>query len=254
MNEQLKYLIQLQALENKKKALMKEKEEAPKKRALKEKEFSEFEAEFVMKKNELDSVRKLHKELEQEVSQLEQKLRKSKAKEQEVKTNKEYRALLKEQEDLKQEIIDREDRILECMEKIEILSQEVKKLEKEVKAKKEELEKELLRLEQETLEIDKKIETLEKIQAEIKEKLEPQYRKRCEFLMVRQGGIAVAPVEKGICKVCHVSLPPQQFIELQKDKSIMNCPHCHRFIYWPGHSEYMEAADEIVHKIVVSTG
>ncbi len=254
MNEQLKYLIQLQALENKKKALLKEKEEVPKKKASKEKEFNEFEAQYIMKKAELDNLRKLHRELEQQVSQLEQKLRRSREKEREVKTNKEYRALLREQEDLKHEIVEREDRILECMEKIETLSKEVRQLEKDVDKKRSELKSELERLDREFSEIDGKVELLEEMQIRVKEKLEPQYKKRCEFLMVRQGGVAVAPVEKGICKVCHVSLPPQQFIELQKDKSIMNCPHCHRFIYWPGHSEYVEAADEIVQKITVNAG
>jgi predicted nucleic acid-binding Zn-ribbon protein len=48
----------------------------------------------------------------------------------------------------------------------------------------------------------------------------------------------VAAVENGVCQVCHMIIPPQKFIELQRDQDIMQCPHCHRFIYWPGHEGY----------------
>jgi len=251
LNEQLKYLIQLQALEDRKKALLKEKEEIPKLKIRKEREFQEFEAQYVMKKAELENLQKHHKDLEKEIAELERKLSRCIQKEREVKTNEEYRALLKEQEYLKVEIVEKEDKVLECMERVEILSKEVKRLGKEVEERRSRLKQELTELDEATLSIDAKVEAVEKAQKEIKEKLDPQVRRRCESLMARQGGIAVAPVEKGICKVCHVSLPPQQFIELQKDTMVMNCPHCHRFIYWPGHEVYIEAAKEIIQETLV---
>lgn len=246
MNEQLKLLVQLQALEDTKKRLIRDKEDSPRRRVQLEKEFQAFEADIVMKRAELENLKKLHRQLERDIATLEDRLRRARQKESEVKTNKEYRALLKEQEDIKQEIVDKEDRLLECMENIEALSEELKKLEKELKARKEKLADDLRAIDREVEEIEKKIVQIERLQEEIKAKLEPQVRKRCEFLLLRHEGIAVAPVERGICKVCYMSIPPQLFIELQKDQTLIHCPHCHRYIYWPGHEKYVEAVEEIL--------
>ncbi len=246
MIEQLKYLVQLQTLENTKKCLIAEYNEIPRKKAKLEKDFQEFENTYLMKKTELEHLKKQHRDLERQISILEDRLKKSRQKESEVKTNKEYKAILKEQEDIKLEIAQKEDSLLECMEKIDHLQKELAVLERELTLKKQALKSDIEKLDKEAELIKNKIEKLESLKDEIKGKLSDQLRKKCEFLMLKQDGIAVAPVDKGICQVCHVSLPPQKFIELQKDKELMNCPHCHRFIYWPQHEKYMIAEKEIL--------
>ncbi len=244
--DQLRYLIQLQALENKKKALIAERNEIPRKKARLEKAFQEFENECLMRKTELDHLRKLHRDLEKHIASLDDRLRKARQKEGEVKTNKEYKALLKEQEDIKREIAEKEDQVLDCMEKIELLQQEVVSRTKEMEERRKMLERDREALTREDAEITEKINHLMTVQEMVKEKLDEQLLKRCEFLMVKQGGIAVAAVDKGVCRVCHVSLPPQKFIELQKNEGVMSCPHCHRFIYWPQNEEYLRAEEEIL--------
>lgn len=42
---------------------------------------------------------------------------------------------------------------------------------------------------------------------------------------------AIAPIEHGVCSECHMQLPPQQHIELQKSRSFMVCPSCQRLLY-----------------------
>lgn len=249
MNNQLKYLIQFQILENKKKSFHSELDDIPKRKAKAEKDFNDFESQYLMKKTELDHLRKFYRDLERQVTILEERLRRARQKESEVKTNKEYRALLSEQEDIKREIAEKEDQMLECMEKTERLQEEVKLLERQVAERRANLQKELEELDAYRGEIEKKLVQLDKLQEELKSKLDEQLKKKCEFLMIKKGGIAVAPVEKGVCRVCHVSLPPQKFIELQKDQSLMHCPHCQRFIYWPQHEKYASAEEEILASI-----
>lgn len=246
MNKQLKLLVQLQAIENRKRRLLQEREEAPKRKLQKEKEFQAFEAEVVMKKAELENLRKLHNQLEKDVTALEGKYKRIRQKEGEVKTNREYKALLKEQEEIRQEIVEKEDRLLECMEGIETLSVEVKALEKELQERKRELQRELEIIDQKVKNIELRVVELNVIQQNIKKELDPQILRKCEFLFMRHGGVAVAPVEQGVCKVCYMSIPPQLFIELQKDQDLINCPHCHRYIYWPGHEEYTVAAEKVL--------
>jgi predicted nucleic acid-binding Zn-ribbon protein len=246
LQDQLKYLIQLQVLENKKKAFLDELEDIPRKKVKFEKDFNEFESQFLMKKTELDNQRKFHRELEKQIAMLEERLRRSRQKESEVKTNKEYRALLVEQEEIKREISEKEDQLLECMERIELLQQEVRALERQVAERREALRKDLESLDVKRHEIEKKLVQLNKLQEELKVKLDAQLRKKCEFLMEKKNGITVAPVEKGVCQVCRVSIPPQKFIELQKNESLINCPHCQRFMYWPHHEKYVSAEKEIL--------
>lgn len=246
MNDQLKYLIQFQALENKKRAFRVELEDIPKRKTKLEKEFNEFESQYLMKKTELDHLRKFYKDLEKQVVMLEERLKRARQKESEVKTNKEYRALLAEQEEIKREIAEKEDQMLECMEKVEHLQEEVRGLERQVAERRDKLQRELVELDAYGKEIGNKLVQLDKVQEDLKTKLDEQLKKKCEFLMIKKGGIAVAPVEKGVCRVCYVSLPPQKFIELQKDETLMHCPHCQRFIYWPQHEKYASAEKEIL--------
>lgn len=43
-------------------------------------------------------------------------------------------------------------------------------------------------------------------------------------------GTAVADVSGGICRACHISLPPQLFAKLHSGKEIFQCPSCQRIL------------------------
>jgi predicted nucleic acid-binding Zn-ribbon protein len=50
----------------------------------------------------------------------------------------------------------------------------------------------------------------------------------------KKRGLALVPVINGICRGCHMSLPPQMFNQLRSGQApIENCPSCHRLIYVP---------------------
>jgi predicted nucleic acid-binding Zn-ribbon protein len=243
--DQLRYLVQLQHLQNKKALLIRSRDETPKCIAEIEKEYQQVEAEFLVKKAELEHAQKMHRSLEQAVADLETKIGRSKQRMNEVKTNKEYQAMLKEIEDLKKDINQKEDRMLEAMESIESSSQELKRQEKQLQERKKKMEADKQELTKQSERVKEQLESLEALQEKVREKLEAGLLKRCESLLHRHGGIAVAAVEAGVCQVCHMNIPPQKFIELQRDENICNCPHCHRFIYWPGHENYQIFEEEV---------
>ncbi|MBC7360069.1 MAG: hypothetical protein H5U10_16180 [Desulfacinum sp.] len=245
MQEQLRYLVELQILENKKNELLRDREATPAKLAALDKEFSVVESEYLLKKADYEHAVQLHRSLEREIADLEARIRKSRQKEREVKNNREYQALLKEIEDLKEEISSREDHALELMEKIEAARGEVEAMKREVASFKEKIEAQKARLQDESERVSEKIERLNALQAEIRNKMDPSLLKKWEFLVSRQKGVAVAPVENGVCQICHLNLPPQRFIELQRDEDILTCPHCHRFLYWPGHEDYQVMAEDL---------
>jgi len=238
LSEQLKCLVRLQFLENRKAALLKTQAETPLRLQRLDQEFSRLESEYLLKKNEYQHIQKLHRSVEREISELEYRLARSENRKNKVKSNREYQAVLKEIEDLQREISDKEDEALRFMEELDALEREIATLAKEVASKKEQIAREKERLLQEREQVNDRIAELERLQEEIKEKLQPDLLRRWNFLLERCNGIAVAPVENGVCQICHLNLPPQKFIELQKDENIMVCPNCHRFIYWPGREEY----------------
>jgi uncharacterized protein len=236
--EQLKCLIQFQILEDKKTKLVRSCEETPKRIAEIEKEFEKFESVYLGKKAEHDHTRKQHHALEQGIAEIEAKIKRSKARMNEVKNNKEYQAILKEISDLEVEIKEKEDVALELMETIEHLGGELKVLEKEVGKQKKKLQHDKQELQHEADQLKDRLTRIEALQEKVRAKLEPEIWKRSEILLQKQAGIAVAAVEGGVCQVCHLNIPPQKFIELQRDDSIMQCPNCHRFMFWPGHEAY----------------
>lgn len=245
MLEQLKYLVEFQILEDKKTQLIRGCQETPKKMAEIRKEFDQFEAEYLSKKDEYDLAKKMHKSLEQNVADLEAKIGRSKHRMSEVKTNKEYQAILREIDDLKKEIAGKEDGMLETMEKIESLASEIKVLEKDVDSRRKVVEENQKVVQQENDQLKEKLDQIEAMQQKVRAKLEPSILKRTDFLLMKQCGIAVAAVENGVCQICHLNLPPQKFIELQRDDVIQQCPHCHRFLYWAGNQDYTVYEEEL---------
>jgi predicted nucleic acid-binding Zn-ribbon protein len=236
--EQLKCLVQYQILEDKKTKLVRSSEETPRRIAEIEKEFEDFESIYLGRKAEHEHAKNAHQSLEREISDIESKIKRSRVRMSEVKNNKEYQAILKEIEDQQKEIREKEDGALALMETIDQLSKELKTQGKEVEQRKRKMEEDKRELQREADQLKDRLDRLEGLQEKVRVKLEPDIWKRSELLLQKQAGIAVAPVDGGVCQVCHLNIPPQKFIELQRDESIMNCPHCHRFIYWPGHETY----------------
>jgi len=236
--DQLKCLIEYQKIEDKKNELIRSYEEGPRRIAEMEKEFEYFEGQYLSKKEEYDDAKKAHRATEQQTEDLKSRLSRQKTRLAEVKTNKEYQAMLKEMEETKKEVAGNEDSTLELMERIERLSGEVAELEKDVAERRKILEADRAVLRREGEGLKGRLDRLEGIRQLVRDRVTPELLKKTEFLFLKQAGIAVSAVENGICRVCHMSIPPQKFIELQRDEDIMQCPHCHRFLYWPGHEGY----------------
>lgn len=245
MLQQLRYLVELQVLEDKKNQLIRGYNETPKRIAEIEQEYMRFEQDLLTRRAEHDHAKKMHRVLEQAVADLETRIARSKSRMNEVKTNKEYQAILKEIEDFKAEITRKEDDSLDVMERMEVLTKELKVLEKEVAGHKKRTEADKQALQDESESLKGRLDKLDAVAGDIRAKIDPALLKRCDFLLEKQAGIAVAPVEAGTCQICHLNIPPQKFNELQRDEVIMHCPHCHRFLYWTGNEGYLVMDEDL---------
>ncbi|MGC8493239.1 MAG: zinc ribbon domain-containing protein [Syntrophobacteraceae bacterium] len=245
MLDQLKCLIEYQKIEDKRNQLIRSYEEGPRRIAELEKEFDSFEGQFLAKKDECDNAKKAHREIEQQMEELRARVGRQKTRLNEVKTNKEYQAILKEIEETKKDVSQNEESALELMDKIELLAKEVAELEKDLNERRSVVEEQRAVLQQEGGDLKARLDRLESIRQMVRERVKPDLLKKTDFLFTKQAGIAVSAVENGVCNVCHMNIPPQKFIELQRDEDIMQCPHCHRFLYWAGHEGYCITEEDI---------
>lgn len=245
MLDQLKCLIEYQKIEDKRNQLIRSSEEAPRRIAELEREFEAFEGEYLSKKEEYETAKKNHKSIEQQIEDLRSRMARQKTRQSEVKTNKEYQAIIKEMDDTKKEISRNEDSALELMDTIETLGGELKGLESEVAEKRKALDEQKAVLLEESASLKSRLDKLEVIRQGVRERVTPELLKKTDFLLQKQAGIAVSSVENAVCRVCHMNIPPQKFIELQRDEALMQCPHCHRFLYWTGHEGYCFTEEDI---------
>jgi hypothetical protein len=54
-----------------------------------------------------------------------------------------------------------------------------------------------------------------------------------ERIFSRRGGVAVVALANEACQGCHMHLPPQMCLELQRRPKLTFCPHCHRILFVP---------------------
>ena len=232
MKDKISLLTQLQDCDNRIQTMMTRKTEAPLKIQGLEDQLNSIETKLQEDNDRFETLKKDRRNVEQEVQDLENKIEKSNEKLSLIKSNKEYTAALKEIEDVKNAISLTEDKVIQCMEEIEEvekiclanndqqegIKRNVDKVKKEVEAELEALEKELKALETE--------------RNQFTQDIDQDLLKRYLFLKERKGGQAISPVIGGVCRACHIGLPPQKFNELQKKDALLTCPNCHRMIYF----------------------
>ena len=95
-----------------------------------------------------------------------------------------------------------------------------------------ELESQKENLEKRIAECRTRLEALEAQRAEVAALISPPVLSRYEFIRNRLRHPVIVPVEAGICSGCHIAIPPQVFIDLQRGNHIMSCPNCQRLMYW----------------------
>ncbi|NWF93935.1 MAG: hypothetical protein HXY46_13550 [Syntrophaceae bacterium] len=234
MKEQLELLWELQRIDLSLKKIREERERFPREiKKLDERE--NIEKEKIQKEREkIEALEKERRQKERHLSSEQEKIKRAEGRMFEVKTNKEYQALLSEIEAIKEASSRQEEEILQILEEIDELKKDLSKREKEVTATIEKIEKEKRKI-QEKMEQD---DGLWKEQKERREALSKQLKsdlfKLYDTLKEKRQGIGVVNVKKETCQGCFVNIPPQMFIEVQKNNSLIRCPNCNRILYWEG--------------------
>ncbi|OGP57387.1 MAG: hypothetical protein A2162_02075 [Deltaproteobacteria bacterium RBG_13_52_11b] len=234
MREQLELLWELQKIDLDLKEIKEERDRFPKvKKELDEKK--KVEQERIQKEREKTEL--LEKDRRQKEGHLmgeQDRIKRAEGRMFEVKTNKEYQAFLTEIEGIKEAAGREEEEILQVLEEIDDLKKDLRKREKELTVTLEKIESEEKMIEEKIAHNDriwkKQIERREIVSKQLESKLFKLYN----TLREKRQGIGVVGVKKETCQGCFVHIPPQMFIEVQKNNVLIRCPNCNRILYWEG--------------------
>ncbi len=237
MKEQLHLLWELQKIDLELKSIKDLQEKYPREiKRLDEKE--KVEREKIQKEKEKAEL--LEKERRQKEGHLgleQERVKKSEGRMFEVKTNKEYQALLTEIEGLKVSNSREEEEILQLLEEIDDLKKAISKREKEMSAVLAKIEADKKTLQEKTTRdqaaLRKGMERKEALTKQIDSSLYRLY----STLKEKRKGVSMVSVKQETCQGCFVNVPPQMFIEVQKNNSLVRCPNCNRILYWEGNGD-----------------
>ena len=191
---------------------------------------SRLELENIKKRNEVASKKK--REKESALAEAQEKIRKMKARVSDLKTNKEYQAYQKEIEASEKEIFAIEDGILQFMEEIDLVSKEQNQKETGVNAEFEKIKAFKKELDSEAAEQAKELEVLKKGRAAVVALIDPDvYTSYMTLLHDSVDGVAVTTARNELCSGCDMNIPPQLYVEIRKNKEIIQCPQCRRILY-----------------------
>ena len=148
-----------------------------------------------------------------------------------VKTNKEYQIFLREVDDNKKRKDVFETEFLEYLDTKEEIKESVQESEKEYNLLKEQIEAEQKNIEKKSTDDRELLDEYLTQQNEIGKRLDSSLMKRFAKISKMNQGLAVVNVKNEICMGCFMNIPPQLYIEVQRENSLILCPQCSRILY-----------------------
>lgn len=186
----------------------------------------------------LDKLAHIHdqqKRLNIEIDDDSVRIKKSKSKLMQVGNTREYHAMMREMDSMEKLNRTREEEKLALLEELQLQTDNLAEIDLTYTAIKAELEVKREGLQERMSIAEAKLLDLEKVRATAAEGVPAPVFTRYEFIRRRLEHPVIVPVDTGICSGCHIAIPPQAFIELQRGKQILSCPNCQRLIYWCEH-------------------
>lgn len=237
MREQLELLWELQKIDLDLRAIEEGRSRYPREiKRLDEKQ--KIEKEKIQKERDrIEALEKERRQKERELNSEQEKIKRAEGKMFEVKTNKEYQALLSEIDASKEAYNREEEEVLRLLDEIDTLKKGLSKREKEASVTLEKIEGEKKGFEEKMAHDNStwkaRMERREILARQISSELFKLY----STLKEKRQGVGVVGVKQETCQGCFMNVPPQMFIETQKNNALIRCPNCNRILYWEGNGK-----------------
>ena len=189
---------------------------------------------------EKEKVELLEKERRQKEGHLnseQEKIKRTEGRMFEVKTNKEYQAFLTEIETIKESNSREEEGILHLLDDIDEIKKNLSKKEKEVVLIVEKIEAEKKVIQEKMIRDNEGWKKQMARREALTKQLKSNFFRLYNTLKAKRRDVSVVKVKDETCQGCFLNIPPQLFIEVQKNNALIQCPHCNRILYWNGNGE-----------------
>ncbi len=230
--DQLKVLVELQALDAQIYELKRQKENKPVEAASIKAKQQEFTKEVHALEARYKAFEVKKKELEIELEQKEGQIRKLQSQLFQCKTNKEYSAMQREIEGVKADKSIIEEDVIKMMDEADQLKARQQSERDILKVKEAELQKELAKIDEQVKTFQKQIDEFQAGRLGLLPKVDPKILARYEKILEKTKGLALVPVVKeGACGGCNIVLPPQMVNEIMAGTKMIPCESCARLLY-----------------------
>jgi hypothetical protein len=231
VKEELKLLVELQALDTTLSGLDRRLGEIPRRL---ESLRTSYQKE-VRIQDELKSARdasvKARRSAEMDLEAHEDRIRKMKEQQFMVKTNREYQEFNLQIETMNRKGGDLEEKILVLLEKTAEIEKEIRGHQAVVEAERKALEGEEAKLMAEKGDLDGRHREAAAQRSALASRISPAALGHYDRLREHYHGQAVVAVIQGICQGCFISLRPQRFQEVRLNEEILTCEQCRRILY-----------------------
>ena len=233
--KQIEQLVVLQKVDDEIVLLQDELKKAPLRITELEKSRQEIEDNAAIIRDKLKYLTDQQKRLEGEIETDTMRLKKSKSKMMQVGNSKEYHAMMREMDNLEKQNRGREEEKITVAEELARQNLELKSIDEQTTGLDAELAVARQSLDERIAVAKARLAELDARRAEACTAVPKPILQRYEFIRSRLKNPVIVHVDAGICSGCHISIPPQSFIELQTGIQILSCPNCQRLIYWRDH-------------------
>ena len=230
--DQIRQLVALQHVDDGIHAVNAELEAAPMEVETLQKRFNSQDAQRNWILDKLQHIQEQQKRLDADIQDDESRLVNSKNKLMQVENDREYQAMIREMDTMERQNQTREEERMALQEERSLQESNLHSVEETWNELKAELESQRENLEKRLAECRTKLEALEVQRAEVSALISPPVLSRYAFIRNRLRHPVIVSVVAGVCSGCHIAIPPQVFIVLQRGNHIMSCPNCQRLMYW----------------------
>ena len=233
--KQIEQLISLQKVDDEIHTIKLELENAPQELDALKARFAEVTEERERQLDKMAHLREQEKRLGLEIEDDAMRLKKSKGKLMQVENTKEYHAMVREMDSLERINRTREEEKAALLEEVSRQSSLLAEVEALYLSLENELNASEAGLQARVSAAEAALAELQLKRGSTSKDVPAPVFARYEFIRERLEHPVIVPVSGGICSGCHIAIPPQNFIELQKAAQILSCPNCQRLMFWSEH-------------------
>jgi len=233
--KQIELLISLQKVDDEIHEIKKELAGAPQELESLRARFAETTAQRSLQQDKMAHLRDQEKRLGIEIEDDSARIKKSKSKLMGVGNSKEYHAMVREMDSLERVNRNREEEKVALMEEVQRQASLLAEVEAEFLSLQNELAACEASLQTRITAAEATLEGLLARRNQAAKDVPVPVFSRYEFIRERLEHPVIVPVSDGVCSGCNITIPPQNFIELQRAAQILSCPNCQRLMFWVEH-------------------